>query len=86
LQPNSSDGFKFKAKGYNWKTIRRPHLGDSSETIGKQLRNHWGTKFGRQLGVVGVKWKITGRESGEHIWNKRRENWETTFARQPRDN
>ena len=30
LQPNSRDGFKFKTKGYNWKT-----------TSGRQLGNNW---------------------------------------------
>ena len=44
LQPNSSDGFtvKAKAKGHNWETIGRLHLGGNWETSGRHVGNYWG--------------------------------------------
>ena len=69
VQTKGGDVSKFKAIR---ETIGRPHLGGSSETTVTHLKNNWGLyKYkaigNRQLGGVGVEWKTTGKESGEHI-------------------
>ena len=65
-QPNSSDGFKFKAKakGHNWEGNKQKPIGnywaplrDSWETSGRHIGE---TTSGRQRGAVGDNWKTTG--------------------------
>ena len=55
VQTKSSDGFKFKSKGSNWKTIGRSDLGGSSEKIGTQVRNNWGLNL-----LVADNWTVWG--------------------------
>ena len=80
-----SEGLKFKAKRCRKISGR---LGNSWQANAKQMRNYMkllGTESGRQLGVVEVKWKTTGGESGKHIWNHPGYNRKTTFAWQTGD-
>ena len=82
VQTKSNDGVKFKDTEDNWKTTSGRQLGDNWNAIQKEVENK--ATGSRQLGV-GVGWKTIGKESGEHIWNKIRDNWKTTFARQTRN-
>ena len=78
LQPNSSDGFKFKAKGNTRETMGRPHL-HIWEVTGRQ--GGWEIVGGSHLGD---NWKLSetsGRQLGEHIWNKLGNHWEATGRR-----
>ena len=81
LQPNSSDGFtvKAKAKGHNWETIGRLHLGGNWETSGRHVGNYWGPHLADNwaLRTAGTSGRQLGENRGHHIWNKLGDNLET---------
>ena len=90
LQPNSSDGFtvKAKAKGHNWETIGRLHLGGNWETSGRHVGNYWGPHLADNwaLRTVEDNWERIGTPHLEQTGGQFGDNWKTTSARHTRDN